>query len=61
MGNDDKTGTVKIGENFIGVLNKHRDVTGMPIKRFVEDAITAAIDKLKPDVKLKMGLKNKKK
>jgi hypothetical protein len=60
---DTKNGTepIRLDTDVLNVVRKHKEVTGFPIARFIEDAIIEKADKLSEDIKFKMGIKKGKK
>lgn len=52
----DTTEPVRIDKGALGLVRSHRDVTGVPVQRFLEDAIMEKIDRLGQDIQVKMGL-----
>jgi hypothetical protein len=55
-----QTTPVRIDNDILGLVRDHKSATGVPIGRFIEDAIIDKIMACTDDVKKKMGLTPKK-
>lgn len=58
-----QTTPVRIDKDVLAIVREYKSVTGLPIQRFIEDAIVEKVDRLPEDVREKIGLhkSNKKK
>lgn len=50
------TTPVKIDSSVLDLARKHKKATGVPIQRFIEEAIMDKVTSLPADVQVKMGL-----
>jgi hypothetical protein len=56
-----ETTPVRIAEPFVEIARLHKNATGIPIQRFIEDAIVEKADRLPKDILTKMGISPKRK
>lgn len=58
-----QTTPVRIDNDVLAIVREYKSVTGIPIQRFIEDAIVEKVDRLPDEMRAKIGLhkSNKKK
>ena len=61
MSNADNRVTLKVRGKLFAAVKKHREITGIPIGTFVDDAILEKLSALPDDMKKKLGIKSVKK
>jgi hypothetical protein len=61
MANKDGSESVKINGGVISVVRKHKEMTGVSVTRFVEDAILEKVNTLSDDLKDRIGIRSSKK
>lgn len=52
----DQTEPIRLEKSAIEFARLHKKATGLPISRFIEDAINEKVERLPKDVIIKMGL-----
>jgi hypothetical protein len=52
-----QTTPVRIDNDVLSIVRAHKEATGLPMQRFIEDAIVEKIELLPMSVKEKMGLR----
>lgn len=52
-----QTTPVRIDNEVLGIVRSHKTATGVPMQRFIEEAIIEKVAQLPIDVQTKMGLK----
>jgi hypothetical protein len=51
-----QTTPVRIDNDVLSMVRSHKSVTGIPMQRFIEEAIVEKISNTSDDIKKKMGL-----
>jgi len=52
-----QTTPFRIDNNILNIVRAHKEATGLPMQRFIEDAIIEKVGQLPVSVQEKMGLK----
>ncbi len=52
-----QTTPFRIDNDVLSIVRAHKEATGLPMQRFIEDAILEKVDQLPASVQEKMGLK----